>query len=194
MLDKEVLPEFAKNDTPNDYAGKLRSRVFDSQRKAAGEFGVHHSTISRYEKNDYTGAGRETIVPLGYFASLMALFVEQQEQVLTVEGRAEWQQFLVEQMNKVLGRYRASYNYHKLLRDWDELLTIGSEYRTKFADRPDKFPNEVTLTPGEVKAELTPDVSVPGDESRSQSIVGDYNAQADRGGVASVNITKIRRH
>ncbi|HKP53168.1 MAG TPA: NB-ARC domain-containing protein [Chloroflexia bacterium] len=129
MQSKDSWPEFRQGDTPQDYAANLVSRVFRAQSKAAEYFGVHRSTISRYQRPDYGDVEGHGPPPLGYLARLVLLFVERNlGKAPRTEEIAEAQRFFLEQMNRLLTKYQASYNYHRSFRDWDELRAEADKY------------------------------------------------------------------
>jgi hypothetical protein len=142
MESQNTWPEFGQRETPQEYAEKLRTRVFDTQAEAARYFGVHRATIGRYEKTEYEG-DRSTIPPLGYLASLVVLFVERNvSKAASVEEIADSRQFLLDQMNKLLNKYAASYNYRRRFKDWEELRTEANEYRIARAVTREPPPTE----------------------------------------------------
>jgi hypothetical protein len=131
MESQNTWPEFGQRETPQGYAEKLRTRVFDTQAEAARYFGVHRATIGGYEKPEYEG-GRSTIPPLGYLASLVVLLVERNMgKPASAEEMAAAQEFLLRQINKLLGKHSAAYKYRTSLKDWEELHGEADKYRPK---------------------------------------------------------------
>ncbi|MCE7986306.1 MAG: NACHT domain-containing protein [Caldilinea sp. CFX5] len=65
---------FAEFTTLAQFVGDLRSRVFRTKKRAADYFGLHHTTIGRYEDDN---PDTHSTPPLGYVAALAQMAVEQ---------------------------------------------------------------------------------------------------------------------
>jgi len=102
-----------------DFLISLREQVFETQSAAGQYFGLHHTTISRYE-------GGERVPPLGYLACLVWLIVARVEQ----EGHAveEWRQVLLEEVNKAIARW---YQDEVPFGSWDELCHVTEGFMAK---------------------------------------------------------------
>lgn len=71
MANSPSVPTF---ETLNDFCGDLRSLVFRTQTEAARRFGVHHTTVVRYEKG-------EVRPPLSYLIGLALLVADRLDQM-----------------------------------------------------------------------------------------------------------------
>ncbi|HEY0068603.1 MAG TPA: XRE family transcriptional regulator [Chloroflexia bacterium] len=116
------FPELTREESPADFAIKLRLRVFSSQRAVARRFSLDPSTVNRYE--------RETITPpLGYLASLMRVFLKQEEtRGLRDADVARGQQILLSQIKNLLKWFPEEYKYQEAFRDWAHLCQVADSY------------------------------------------------------------------
>jgi hypothetical protein len=152
MQSKDTWPKFMPGDTPQEYAANLVSRVFQSQTEAAEYFGVHRATISRYQRPDYgDGERHSSLPPLGYLARLVLLYVERNlGETPSAEEIAEAHRFFLEQMNKLITEYQASYKYHRNFQDWDGLRAEATKYppaRTIAPAPAPQFPDPYLVPP-----------------------------------------------
>jgi hypothetical protein len=129
MTNKYNLPELSTNDTPTDFAVRLRIRVFESQREAADALSVQPSTINRYE-------GEGIRPPPGYLAHLMRLIIEREaEKGLSVAEIAEREEFFLLQGKEFFRRFGAEYKYREPPRTWEQLCKAADSYLTDRSGR-----------------------------------------------------------
>ncbi|HYP40666.1 MAG TPA: helix-turn-helix transcriptional regulator [Chloroflexia bacterium] len=129
MPNKYDLPELSTNDTPTDFAVRLRMRVFASQREAAEALSVQPSTINRYE-------GEGIKPPPGYLAHLMRLIVEREAaRGLSPAEISERQAFFLLQGKKFFRRFGAEYKYREPFRTWEQLCRAADSYLTDRSGR-----------------------------------------------------------
>ncbi|HEX9989951.1 MAG TPA: hypothetical protein VGE45_15935 [Chloroflexia bacterium] len=129
MPNKYDLPELSTNDTPTDFAVRLRMRVFESQREAAEALSVQPSTINRYEREDIKP-------PPGYLAHLMRLIVAREaEKGLSAAEIAERQEFFLRQGKEFFKRFSVEYKYREPSRTWEQLCKAADSYITDRSGR-----------------------------------------------------------
>jgi uncharacterized protein YjbI with pentapeptide repeats len=117
-------PTYSKRTGLSEFAKDLRSRLFDTQSKAAEYFGVVSSTIWNYEhEEDLTTVSprKTTHPPSGYLAHLICLLVEKQKGPQVIEN---YKTVLLEEMNKALDQYPES----SFFDNWDELKLFSDIY------------------------------------------------------------------
>jgi transcriptional regulator with XRE-family HTH domain len=102
------------DSTLGNFAGDLRSRVFQTLEEAGNHVGLTHSTISRYESG-------EIKPPLGYLACLARLIVESLRDTEAIE---DYKRILLGEINKALEQYAGTPS----LRNWDALKRSADDY------------------------------------------------------------------
>ncbi len=107
-----ALPPPQYEDSLGVFCGDLRSLLFNSQREAAGYFGVARPTINRYEAGRYPA-------PVAYIAALIYLVVEAQEEA----DREEYRKRLLQGVNQAIRDYHTD----EIFQDWLDLETVAKD-------------------------------------------------------------------
>jgi WD40 repeat protein/serine/threonine protein kinase len=116
MADRNPLPLLLADDELADFVCRLRRSVFPSQQEAARFFGLHHTTVGRYEKGEVTP-------PLGYLAYLLKTIASMR--ALADPGGEDVPQKLLKDLNRIIHRY---YQEAQELKTWDELCNSADDY------------------------------------------------------------------
>ncbi len=130
---KPFFPRFRLNI--KEFAADLRSHVFESQAAAARYFGVHPSTISRYERET---AGERMAPPAGYLAELARLLTVRK----AGNGTEIWslRDGLLREINAA---FRSAYPEQRLLPHWRALETLADAFMGRqTGGTPDSQPVE----------------------------------------------------
>ena len=119
---------FLSSVSLTDFIADLRSAVFQSQSQAARHFGLHHTTVGRYENDAITA-------PVGYLVSLAQLVLER----LAVEdlAREKLSQKLLAEVNTAIDM---CYPNVPLLRTWDDVKYIADEYQSHQSNQDNNQP------------------------------------------------------
>lgn len=118
MITSNFLPRF-ENDI-KEFACDLRSHVFTSQAATANHFGVHPSTISRYERE--TSSVR-MLPPAGYLAELARLIV--MRKASNEEEAQELRRGLLKEINQAI---RSAYPDQNVLPHWQAVEEMAARF------------------------------------------------------------------
>lgn len=132
---KAPMPRFTSTTALEDYAYQLRVRVFNSQRAAANYFGVHSSTISRYEQDRQLGSD-SVVPPIGYLAELLRMSVESLEvSSQSSEEVAEYQAAGIADLGRVLQAFPVEYKYMESFQTWPQLCVAAASFLREHTGR-----------------------------------------------------------